>query len=323
MFLIIIYAPLLQIARMKILLLSIALACVQPTDSLGIMFWNVENFFDWRDGATSPSDSEFSSGGARHWTSKRFHVKCNIIVKTIFWIADRYGGLPDVICFAEVENDFVLKRLISGTALKKTDYSIVHYDSPDPRGIDVALLFRKTRLDTVMTGAVGISDFATRDILLAQFKTQAGDSLAVTVNHHPSKYGGASSEDRRRAVVHVLHGLTDSLSRAGWAFQVAVGDFNDTPDSEIYDALDTSFVNISAKAADDGSIRFAGKWELIDQCFVTPALATRSRTEVCRIPFLMTRDSAYGGEKPLRTYVGPRYTGGVSDHCPIFSMIVF
>lgn len=322
MIFIIIYASLLHIAGMKNLLLLLSLICAHPADSIGVMFWNLENFFDWRDGGMNPSDAEFSSSGERRWTSKRFHSKCDAVAKSILWISDRHGGLPDIICLAEVENRFVLKRLLGVTALKKSDYGIVHYDSPDPRGIDVALLYRKSRLDTVRTRAVHIPGLETRDILLAQFRCPGGDSLAVTANHHPSKYGGAASEAKREAAVSMLRHLTDSLTRAGWVHQVATGDFNDTPDSPVYDRLEPSLVNISWKGASGGSIRFNGKWELIDQCLVTPELAPRSSMEVIRIPFLMTRDKAYGGEKPLRTYVGPRYAGGVSDHCPILSTII-
>jgi hypothetical protein len=154
-----------------------------------VLFWNVENFFDWHDGGTSDSDAEFSSKGVKHWTARRFFTKCNAIAKTVLYLTDREGSLPDVIGLAEVENRFVLHKLLSETLLRKSDYGIVHYDSPDPRGIDVALLYRRDRLDTVRTFPVSVPDVVTRDMLVAQLRTKAGDSLAVIVCHHPSKYG--------------------------------------------------------------------------------------------------------------------------------------
>ena len=290
-----------------------------------MLFWNVENFFDWHDGGTSDSDAEFSSKGVKHWTARRFFTKCNAIAKTVLYLTDREGSLPDVIGLAEVENRFVLHKLLSETLLRKSDYGIVHYDSPDPRGIDVALLYRRDRLDTVRTFPVSVPDVVTRDMLVAQLRTKAGDSLAVIVCHHPSKYGGAAAEPRREAAVRRLAELSDSLSHAGWPHQAAVGDFNDTPDTPLYARLSEYYVNLARPLAErgEGSIRFEGRWELIDQCFVTPGLAPAAVFRICRIPFLTTRDSAYSGQKLLRTFSGPRYLGGVSDHCPVLLRIVF
>ena len=320
-----------------------------------MVFWNLENFFDWKAEEGAP-DFEFSSHGTRRWTRKRFGRKCDLIAKALLYIADTQGSLPDVVAFAEVENRFVLNRLIDDTPLRKLDYGIVHYDSPDPRGIDVALLYRTSRLDTVRTFPVRVPGVATRDMLVAQLRrlnngTKAsedkgawgagtgsqqsgdgnalptvdssastpGDSIAVIVCHHPSKYGGAASVPKREAAVARLAGLSDSLSAIGWRAQIAIGDFNDTPDSPIYQRLDSAFVNLASvpAAKGEGSIRFDGNWELIDQCFVSKPLASDARFQVCRIPFLTVRDSAHAGEKPLRTFSGPRYLGGVSDHCPI------
>ncbi|MBQ2550612.1 MAG: hypothetical protein II560_05325, partial [Bacteroidales bacterium] len=82
-------------------------------------------------------------------------------------------------------------------------------------------------------------------------------------------------------------------------------------------------VNMASDIRTEGTIRYEGKWELIDMFFVSPSLAPRAEMKIRRLPFLMTRDRSHGGEKPLRTYVGPRYTGGVSDHCPITIWITF
>lgn len=291
-------------------------------DSVSVMFWNLENFFDWKNDSTSVSDSDFSSKGSRHWTRKRFQSKCNAIAKSILWVSEEEGFLPDIIGFAEVENAFALKRLLRSTALEKLDYEIVHFDSHDRRGIDVALLFRASRLTLKSAQPchlyIGGAIIDTRDILLAEFLVPGGDSLAVLVNHHPSKYGGAALSDARREVaVNRLKSLVDSL--INYKYIVALGDFNDTPDNPVYKRLDTSLVNLSLPLHQEhlGTIRYNGEWELIDLCFASRALSEKSTLKILYIPFLMLPDRSHGGMKPFRTYSGPRYIGGVSDHCPI------
>ena len=284
-----------------------------------VMFWNLENFFDYRNDSTSVSDAEFSSFGPKRWTRKRFTAKCNAVAKTILWAGGKMGGLPDVVGFAEVENGFVLRRLIQGTALRKTDYAIVHYDSPDPRGIDVALLYRKSRLKLLDARPCHLyeadsSVMATRDILVAHFVGPGGD-LAVLVNHHPSKYGGAASEPRRKRAVNRLAALADSLLNAGVVRVVAMGDFNDTPDAEAYSVLPLKNLALPFHRKGEGTIKYDGRWELIDLFFVSDSLA-QSRMSILRVPFLLKDDGS--GQKPLRTYSGPRYLGGVSDHCPVW-----
>lgn len=308
-------------------LIALFLLAASPAqgDSLSVLFWNLENFFDWRDSGAGSSDAEFSSTGERRWTKKRFQTKCAAIAKAVFLAADELGGLPDIIGVAEVENRFVLKCLLEDTPLRRAGYNIVHYDSPDPRGIDVALLYRSARLDTLRTFPAGVPGVLTRDMLVAQLRTPRGDSLALIVCHHPSKYGGAAAEPKREAAVSRLQELSDSLIAVSWTRVAAIGDFNDTPDSPIYAGLEGILVNLSSEPArkGEGSIRFMGDWELIDQCFVSESLSCSALFEVFRPAFLTTHDNAYAGEKPLRTYLGPRYLGGVSDHYPILVRLHF
>jgi len=319
-------------------------------DTTILAFWNLENFFDYRNDSTSTADAEFSSFGDRHWTKKKFYCKCNAIAKALLWMGGKYGRMPDAVGFAEVENRFVLERLVYGTGLKKYGYKIVHYESPDPRGIDVALLYREAvfRCDTSLCLKVTNPDnngpeLRTRDILavkltrigksaevcekeLAKAAEGKTDGLTVFVNHHPSKYGGEQSAWRRVAAMHRLEGAADSLSHYWVLPQVAMGDFNDTPDNPLYrENLGLIFANESLPLFEKkaGTIRYRGKWELIDMFFVTPYLAETSEMEIVSIPFLTVRDNTYAGEKPMRTYSGPRYVGGVSDHCPIVLKIVY
>ena len=297
-------------------------------DSSLVMFWNLENFFDWKvDTAYSnTSDGEFSSFGKKRWTKKKFFSKCDLIAKSILWISDKRGTLPDVIGFAEVENRFVLEKLLSETVLRRKDYGIVHYDSPDPRGIDVALLYRKSRLKLLISKPLRIyskegSPLLTRDILLAGFLKPDGDSVAFLVNHHPSKYG-ANSSWRREAALDRLGDITDSLKALGWRNIAAMGDFNDTPASTM--DYSRKMVNLAAPLARNGlgTIKYSGKWEMIDMFFVSQVMMMEGMgMKVELIPFLMVKDNTHSGEKPLRTYSGPRYLGGVSDHCPITLVI--
>ena len=306
------------------LVCSLSLLVTPPSDTIRVLFWNLENFFDYKNDSLSTSDEEFSARGARHWTKKRFQTKCNAIAKGILWAGSHEGGLPDAVGFAEVENAFVLRRLLQSTALRKLDYRIIHFESPDPRGIDVALIYRPSRLLLADAKPCHLyhkdSIMRTRDILLARFHTPEGADIALLVNHHPSKYGGLEeSEPRRQAAVERLAYLTDSLRAEGVENIVAMGDFNDTPDNPVYGRLEPFLVNQgqSQHQKGKGTIKYDGAWELIDLFFVSKTLET-SEMRILQIPFLMTQDTGHAGIKPLRTYSGPRYLGGVSDHCPIW-----
>ena len=293
-----------------------------PEDSLLLMFWNCENFFDYTDSGTSVSDWEFSSGGSRHWTAKRFYAKCSLFAKSLLYIAERQGRLPDAIGLAEIENAGVLRRLLSSTLLRKLDYRFIHYDSPDHRGIDCALLYRTSRLNPLFSKPCHIDTLATRDILLAGFVTPAGDSLAILVNHHPSKYGGDISEGNRRLAMKRLRALSDSLENAGWSRRVAVGDFNEEPPNPVFELLPPSLERVlPPPGAFPGSIRFNGEWQLIDLAFVSPALKRSSSFCAFPLPFLLEKDSAHSGLRPLRTFTGPRWKGGFSDHLPVLVKI--
>ena len=302
----------------------------QERDSLLTVFWNLENFFDYTDQRTGESDSEFSSMGSRHWTKKKFYRKCDNIAKTLLWMEDRYGRLPDVVGFAEVENRGVLYKLLNSTLLRKYDYEIVHRDSPDRRGIDVALIYRRSVFREISVswktpGHEGQKMYP-RESLQGCLRDTSGRNLHFIVNHHPSKYGGAKeSEDRRTAAMTALKHICDSLAAVSDAPVIAMGDFNDTPDGEQFHILDGRLVNMadSLFKAGEGTIRYEGKWDLIDMFLVSPSVSSSAAMEICRIPFLMVWERKHPGFRPLRTYSGPRYIGGVSDHCPIVLRLFF
>ena len=287
----------------------------QNKDSLLVVFWNVENFFDYH----SPSRPQY-------WTAGRFYAKCDGIAKTLLRIADHYGRLPDAVGFAEVENGFVLRQLNTQTALRKLDYRIVHYESPDHRGIDCALLCRSSTLPLRGSAPKHVPDsaggvMATRDILLAEF-----DSLAILVNHHPSQIGDdASGRTRARAR---LQALTDSLRAAGRGRVLAVGDFNEDlwgipgrARNEEAGARSEKTAAGNGTSRARGTLKYNGHWEKIDGHFAEGFAAVRE--EIFADPVLLEPDSAFGGQKPRRTFVGPRYRGGISDHLPIVILVYF
>ena len=291
----------------------------QVQDNL-VLFWNLENFFDWTDGGNGDSDTEFTPGGKRHWTARKFYSKCNAVAKSVLWISDEYGKLPDVIGLAEIENRGVLSKLINSTSLRKTGYKIVHYDSPDHRGIDVALLWNTGTMDLISSKPCHIDGLETRDILLVNlFDRRAQKERAFIVVHLPSKFGGGKTAWKREKAAARLKTVADSVNAAGCSDITVMGDFNDTPDAEAFTQLKEVLVNVSEplSAQGLGTIRFEGKWDLIDMFWVTPEMARNVSMEIVRVPFLTVRDNVHSGIKPLRTYSGPRYLGGVSDHCPI------
>ena len=288
-------------------------------DSLVVVFWNMENFFDYTYQGGGEADKEFSSGGGRHWTAGRFYAKCDAVAKSFMWMGDRYGRMPDLIGLAEIENKGVLVKLLKHTSLRKHDYKIIHYDSGDRRGIDVALLYRESVLTpvniTLKTPEYDGRKLSTRNILHSRMKLADGSSIDFIVNHHPSKFGGeGASEGRRNAAMSALRELCDSI---GSVNVVAMGDFNDSPEGAAFRLIDDCLANegMELHRKGDGTIRYEGKWELIDMFLTGPGVA--AEMEICRMPFHIVRERKHPGEKPFRTYSGPRYIGGISDHFPI------
>ena len=302
-----------------ILLLLMEADAASARDSLVVVFWNMENFFDCTDEGGGEADREFSSGGSRHWTGKRFYAKCDAVAKSFMWMGDRYGRMPDVIGLAEIENRGVLVKLLKYTALRKYDYKIIHYDSGDRRGIDVALLYRESVFApvniTLKTPQYDGRKLATRDILHCRMQLTDRSSIDFIVNHHPSKFGDeGASQGRRNAAMTALKELCDSI---GSVNVVAMGDFNDSPEGAAFQLIEGVLINkgIELHSKGEGTIRYEGMWELIDMFLTGPEID--AEMEICRIPFHIVRERKHPGEKPFRTYSGPRYIGGISDHFPI------
>jgi predicted extracellular nuclease len=307
---------------------------VQP---VRLMFYNVENLFDiYND--TARNDDDFLPGGAMRWTYPRYHNKIGSIYKTI--VAAGSWDPPDIVAFCEVESRKVLEDLVNGTYLSKFNYGIVHEDSPDPRGIDVCLIYRQGSLDLVdyrywIPPGFKIEEYRTRSILYARFSFR-GDTFHIIMNHWPSRRGGVlAGEELRGRIASFVRSRTDSIFNAGKGSSkiIIAGDFNCTPEDKNIKALELSqgmpacMVNLSERlsAKGQGTYRYRGAWEMIDQVIVSCCL-TEGRTglytgssmlKIFMPEFLLTRDPAFPGQVPFATYRGYRYQGGISDHLPV------
>lgn len=304
------------------------------------MFYNVENLFDTKNDQEK-NDDEFLPDGNRRWTSTRFFQKINHISQVI--VAAGEGAYPSVIGLSEIENQDVMESLLFHTPLGKLDYQIIHKESPDNRGIDVAFLYRKTRFKPLIFEAIPVKNpkddkFKTRDILYVKGLI-GSDTIHFFVNHWPSKSGGIGATKPLRAVAATTLRLkTDSLLNLNKNSNIIImGDFNDTPSDvsikEVLGAKSPNEIN-SSKALYNlaiplalkgkGTNKFQGKWSLIDQIIVSGNLLNGNRLktstgsfQIFSPDFLLENDETYLGKKPFRTYSGFKYNGGFSDHLPV------
>ncbi|MCR5710049.1 MAG: endonuclease [Bacteroidales bacterium] len=309
-------------------------ACVFLQALLGtvVLFWNVENCFDSFDDPLK-NDDDFTPSAVRHWTWSRFEHKRDGIAQAILAAGALTGEPPALVGFAEVENRLVVSQIVRRTFLEELGYGFVHRESPDARGIDVALLYRKDCFRVMEVDSLRVPGVVTRDILYVLLREPApaesdrDPELHVFVVHLPSKLGGARrSQGRRDAALGTLRGAVDSLlDRDAEARIVVMGDFNDTENS-VPGLRQAPFLT-GARAVlptAPGTLKYHGRWEQIDHFFISPALQppfTETAMLIFAPSFLLEQDRGYMGIKPRRTYVGPRYNGGVSDHLPIVLFI--
>jgi len=304
-----------------------------------VVFYNVENLFDFKKD-TLAKDDEFLPEGLYEWTPGKFFNKLQSISKVIL----STGGWepPEIIGLAEVENQSVMNLLATRYPLAPFGYKIVHYESPDVRGIDVALLFRPDKFMLLYSEPliVKLAEeplFKTRDILYVKGVVLNKDTLHLFVNHWPSKLGGEKiSTPHRRAAAQRLKKATDSILAVNPAARILVmGDLNDVPSSTVVlsviekERMSLNLMATPLQKKDKGSYKFQGKWNMIDQFIVSSALIQKNGLHVkdgaCifAASFLLVPDETFGGVKPFRSFQGPRYMNGYSDHLPIFVDLVY
>jgi hypothetical protein len=298
-----------------------------------LMFYNIENLFDTYDDSLT-DDNEFLPGGLRRWNYQRYNRKISSIYKTI--MAAGEWEPPALISFCEIENRKVLEDLVFGTYLSKYDYKIVHDDSPDARGIDVCLIYRKDITEIIdysyfQPAGINEEEFNTRNVLYTRFVIR-NDTIHLFVNHWPSRRGGVlAGEPLRVRIAETVRSKIDSINESenGNARIIVMGDFNATPDDQVIGILtgnlknNSLMINLSEKL--QGTYRYMGTWETIDQVIVSGMLINcrdgiytdPGLVKVFRPDFLLKRDLKYPGLSPFSTYSGYRYQGGYSDHLPV------
>lgn len=317
-----------QLGVMMVILSCMPVVSVAQ-DRLLIVEWNVENLFDTQHD-TLKNDYEFLPEGSYHWNKSRYWKKLNRVGQTIAACGESIHSMPHLVGLCEVENDTVLRDLTKRSLLRKARYEYVVTNSPDERGVDVALLYSPFAFQLLHHHAIRIEPLPdmrpTRDILYAVGRLISGDSLHVFVLHAPSRSGGERATRPYRMLVarQLVHSIDSIHSHSPMAHILVMGDFNDYSSSQSLRYLcgDNGMVDVSADASGShgakGTYRYQGEWGSLDHILLSASLANDA--DSCFImdaPFLLDNDEKYGGMKPRRNYLGPRYLNGYADHLPL------
>lgn len=330
-----------------ILLLNGSLAQSQNLQKISIGFYNLENLFDTID-TPEVEDSEYTPGAKKQWNSKKYYEKLDNMAKVLSEIAiDQTPEGLAIVGICEVENREVVEDLVNHPLLKARNYQIAHFNSPDKRGIDVALIYQPDlfELESSFPFPLKIEerlDFYSRDQLLVSGKL-LGERVHILVNHWPSRSGG---EERSMPLRNAAGDLSRSIANFIYSFDpeaklIVMGDLNDDPNNaSVLEHLKASgdksltkqgyFFNPFALIHNPdnfGSLEYRGKWNLFDQIVVSPALTTVKRKKwnfadahVFNAAFITNQDGKYKGT-PLRTYGGNTYLNGFSDHYPTYIIL--
>ncbi|WP_222982101.1 endonuclease/exonuclease/phosphatase family protein [Flagellimonas meishanensis] len=314
-----------------------------------IAFYNVENLFDIENDSLT-FDDERTPEGSYHWTHERYGRKIGNIAEVLSNIGKQLSGTsPDVIGLCEVENRGVLEDLTQHPDLRNKDYGIVHFDSPDWRGIDVALLYKRDSYvptsfkshRLLLFDELGEREY-TRDQLVVGGSMDQ-ENVYFIVNHWPSRRGGASKSQSNRIKAALLNKrIIDSIRDLNWnAKVIAMGDFNDDPRDDSFkkilktkgqmdqlDSLDLFNPMEKMYKKGIGSLAYRDKWNLFDQFFMTSNFIGEERSQlsfwkagIFAPGFLRTQKGKFRGY-PFRTYAGGSYTGGYSDHFPVYLHLI-
>lgn len=311
-----------------------------------VAFYNLENLFDTeRDPRIN--DEEFTPQGKNNWTLYKYQKKLTNMASVIKVIGTPYtNNGPALLGVAEIENRKVLEDLIAQPELKDKNYDIVHYDSPDKRGIDVGLLYQKDQFKVIASAAIPYNlprdtGFKTRDVLLVEGKL-LDETIYVLVNHWPSRYGGNKSSAMREHSAQINKNIVDSLYKVNSQAKVIImGDLNDDP-------TDVSCrVVLNAKKTQKevqpgglfntmwghfdrgiGSLTYQDKWNLFDQIIISEPFLGADRTslkfwksEIFNRDFITTQEGKYKGY-PHRTFSAGQFINGYSDHFPTLIYLV-
>lgn len=324
-----------------------------PQRTYTVMFYNLENLFDT---INDPDvhDEEFTPQGAKKWNGIKYWKKQHNIEKVLYDISRTVGDYPAVIGVSEIENRNVLEDIVAAEKLLKGDYRIVHYDSPDARGVDVAFLYRPSRFKLEgskahKTVVEGLPDFKTRDIV-TMWGTIEDEPFFFMVNHWPSRLGGqAASEPKRCSAAAQVKHIADSVLAQNPATKIIImGDMNDDPtDKSMMEMLGASKTKIKDLQKGElynpyldmyrkgkGTLAYQDAWNLFDNMVVSENLVTDPKGKlkllraedgkfygnIFRASYLFQKEGQYKGY-PLRTFVGNNFQNGYSDHLPVYLLI--
>lgn len=315
-----------------------------------VAFYNVENLFDTENDSLTLDDDRTPSGKDR-WTGARYQKKITHIAQVLSEIGTAVSkSPPDIIGLCEIENKQVLEDLFNHPHLKDIGYGIIHYDSPDERGVDVALVYKESAFipnsfmshRLILFNTEGFRDYTRDQLVVGGYLDN--EEVHFIVNHWPSRSGGeARSRPNRIAAATLNKRIIDSIAVLNTdAKIISMGDFNDDP-------IDASFKKILRTEGKIerltepgilfnpmerlfkkgvGSLAYRDKWNLFDQIYFTGNLISTEKEAysfwkagVYRPTYLIDRAGRYKGY-PLRTYAGGSYIGGYSDHFPVFIYLI-
>lgn len=324
---------------------TVAVSCAQTSTSNHVVvgFYNVENLFDTLD-IPEKNDEEFTPAGDRNWGSERYENKLNNLAKVIGSMNN--GNAPDILGLCEIENKQVVDDLVATKALKEHNYKVVHRESKDWRGIDVALIYKEGVFteNKVITYLVPMPEdmSPTRDVFIVQGSIN-NKPISFFVNHFPSRSGGQEeSEPRRISAAKTLRHAFDSIKKVNPKENILMmGDFNDEPaDSSIghyiggcnYENMDKpcAILNLMypLKEKGEGSYKYRDDWNMLDQILVSSNLfsgengldADEKSAAIYAEDWMKQTTPKYFGS-PLRTFGGRKYLAGYSDHFPVYVKI--
>ncbi len=312
-------------------------ASTKVPSEMAIAFYNLENLFDTENDPTK-DDEEFLPGSDLQWTPERYQKKLTNMASVIEKLGDADG--PEILGVCEIENRKVLEDLISQPALASRGYEIIHFESPDVRSIDVALIYKTAFFKPFEMQAHAVelpnANEKTRDILKVK-GTLNNDTIVVLVNHWPSKRGGAESDPKRERAAAKARQLVDQeMVRNQNAKIILIGDFNDTPDSKPITETLLAIKNIPGTGRElfnafghfpeqkKGSYNYKDNWDMIDQIILSKGMLSNrglhyvpNSATIHEEERLKEQEGKFKGA-PLRTYAGKKYLGGYSDHLPVY-----
>jgi predicted extracellular nuclease len=318
-----------------------------PKNSLTVVFYNVENLFDIIH-EPNTNDEEFLPESPKKWNDEKYQKKISGLAKVLSAVNDK--ELPALIGLAEIENKKVLEDIVASSKLKKGKYGIVHFDSKDERGIDVALLYNPEEIELLDSKAIPVTfskdiPDAASDILYVKCRIKGDNIYHIFVNHWPSRTPDEQESEIKRitAAIALRKEVDNILNFENNARIIILGDFNDEPTNKsVFQILNASnkrkniyyrdLYNLmydSHNVSGEGSVTYNNSWQMFDQIIVSHALFTKGTGyyltfgdgKIFRDDQVLTKDPVSGFIFPNRTFGGDTYYGGASDHLPVYVIL--